>query len=299
MTELRELHDDDWEALLALCERALPLDPWTVPSLKQHIRGEPDHDPVLQLTAWDDGQLVGAMCCGVRGAGEDRYGFLRLFAVDAPYRRRGIASTLLQSVEERVRERGIGRISTGGTHDYFWPGVDVRYTPAFCLLERHGYKRTADAVNMRVDLLGRDWTTAAHEARLAQDGITVRRLEERDRESFGAWLGATWNSSWQHEGLLSYTNDPVSTFVATQNEQIIAFATYGITPYLYGFGPTGTAPAMQGRGIGRVLFFRCMNDLQTLGHQQSEVQWTGPVSFYARIADAYMHRVFWQMTKEF
>jgi mycothiol synthase len=298
MTDLRELQDDDFEALLALCEATLPLDPWTLPSLRQHVRGEPDHDPTLQLALWDGERLIGAMLGGVRGVGDGRYGFLRLFAVDAAYRRRGHASMLLGALEDRMRGRGIPRVSTAGTHDYFWPGVDVRYTPAFCLLERHGWKRESDAVNMRVDLHARSWDTDTEEARLTEQGFTIRRLQAEDREAFGAWLGATWNPSWQHEGLMSYLNDPVSTFVATQEGQIVAFATYGVTPYLYGFGPTGTEPSLQGRGIGRVLFYRCMRDLHERGYPFSEVQWTGPISFYARIADAQIHRVFWQMKKE-
>jgi mycothiol synthase len=298
MMELRELQDADFPEVLALCEHALPLDPWTLPGLHLHVRGEPDHDRAMQLTLWDDQQLVGILLGGLRGIDKERHGVLRLFAIHASYRRRGYATTLLGAFEERMHQRGIDRLRIGGAPDYFWPGLDVRYTPAFCLLERHGWHRTADAVNMRVDLRSRDWTTTQHEARLEEDGFVVRRLTLADREHFAKWLGTTWNASWRYEGLLSYTNEPISTFVATRNEQIVAFATYGITPYIYGFGPTGTDPSLQGRGIGRVLFYRCMQDLHSLGNEWSEVQWTGPISFYARIADAQMHRVFWLMTKD-
>ena len=205
------------------------------------------------------------MLCGLRGDGADRHGVLRLFAVDATFRRRGYATLLLTEIEERMHQRGVDRLTIGGAPDYFWPGLDVRYTPAFCWLERHGWRRTSDAVNMRVELQPHDWTTAAHEARLEGDGFTVRRLAPEDRDAFSAWLATTWNSAWQYEALLSYTNDPISTFVAMHDNTIIAFATYGITPYMYGFGPTGTEPTLQGRGIGRVLFFRCMQDLKDDG----------------------------------
>ena len=43
--ELRELHDADFPAVLALCRSALPLDPWSLGGLHLHVRGEPDHDP--------------------------------------------------------------------------------------------------------------------------------------------------------------------------------------------------------------------------------------------------------------
>jgi len=55
---------------------------------------------------------------------------------------------------------------------------------------------------------------------------------------------------------------------------------------------------VQGRGLGRILLFRCMDDLKQMGHEKAEICWTGPISFYARTAGAVMSRIFWSMEKQ-
>jgi len=119
-----------------------------------------------------------------------------------------------------------------------------------------------------------------------------------DREQFGAWLRDHWSAVWHYEALSSYANDPISTFVALADGRICAFASYNTTTFEHVFGPTGTEPALQGRGLGRVLFLRCMRDLRDMGHQSAEICWVGPIAFYARVADAWISRTFWFLEKE-
>ncbi len=297
--EIRELDEAGLPALLDLCRRTLPLDTFSLALLRRRIFQEPNDDPAYRLSAWDAGRLAGVMLGSTRETSAGRVGALLLFATDSAYRRRGLASALLAELEGRLRAEGIARLRAGNTApNYFWPGLDVRYTPAFCLLQRHGFQRVGDAVNMEVDLLARDWDTATEERRLAQDGFTVRRLLPADREAFDPWLGAQWGPTWRWEALATYENRPTSTFVALAEGRICAFASYNASCFEHTFGPTGTEPAMQRRGLGRVLFQRCMRDLRDLGHRMCEIGWTGPIAFYARVADAAINRVFWFLEKE-
>ena len=295
---IRPLTASDLPDLLELCRETLPLDTFSVPVLHSRIMDEPNRNPAYQLSTWEGDRLAGVLLGGTRGSDDGTFGALRMFAVAPAFHRQGLASELLGELETRMRQAGLRTLRAGNTApNYIWPGLDVRYTPAFCFLQKHGFERTGDAVNMDVDLRSRDWSTADMETRL--DGsFAVRRLESRDRDQFGAWLQQWWGAGWHAEALASYGNDPVSTFVATQDDRICAFASYNVAALEGGFGPTGTQPSVQGRGLGRILLFRCMDDLKQMGHEKAEICWTGPISFYARTAGAVMSRIFWSMEKQ-
>ncbi len=297
--EIRELAEADLPALLDLCQRTLPWDMFTPTLLRRRVLEEPNRVPAYQLAAWDNKRLAGVILGGVRETEEGPMAWIRLVTVDPAYRRRGLASQLLEELEGRLRADGLKRLRIGNSApNYFWPGLDVRFTSAYCFFERHGFYRIGEAVDMEVDLTARDWDTSAEEARLAREGYTIRRLQPEDREAFSTWLREKWNPIWYYEALSSYENDPISTFVATREGQICAFASYNVTMFENGFGPMGTEPDLRGRGIGRVLFHRCMRDMKALGHRTADICWVGPIAFYARVADAWIHRVFWWMEKE-
>lgn len=299
MTEIRVLNGGDLPALLDLCTRALPLDTFSLPLLRARVPDEPEHQPHLQLAAWDKGQLVGVMLAGVRGGAEETSAAIRLFAVEPAARRQGVATSLLRELERILQGDGHRRLTVAQQAPvYFWPGVDVRYTPAICFLEANGYERSAEAINMEVDLSRRDWDTTEAETRLSTQGYEIRKLRDTDRVTFSAWMCEAWNPTWAYEALESLKNDPVTTWVALRDGAYNAFASYDCTAFPGGFGPTGTDPSLRGQGIGTVLFHRCMQDMRALGYAKCEVCWTGPVAFYAKAADAWISRVFWSMQKD-
>lgn len=297
--EMRDLAPEHLSALVDLCQRTLPFDQWSLPLLQEQLFEQPFANPSQQILAWDNGKLVAAMLGGTRMTDQGAAAWVRLFATDPAYQRKGLASQLLQELEDRFRRDGFTKLFIANTvPGYFWPGLDVRYTSAFCFLQRNGFERTGDGINMQVDLLAHSWDTADEEAFLSLEGFTIRRLEQRDMIAFSDWLHRTWGPAWQAEGLISLKREPVSTFIAEYNGRICAFASYGVAAFPYGFGPTGTEETLRGKGLGRVLFYRCMNDLKTQGHTFAEVCWVGPIAFYAKVANAWISRVFWYMSKD-
>jgi GNAT superfamily N-acetyltransferase len=258
----------------------------------------PGYTPAYQLGAWDDGRLVGVLF-GI--AREDANGSvlgINLMAVDPAYQRSGIASQLLTELGARAQAQGVTRIRVGGlAPNYLWPGPDLRYTAALCFFQHHGYQKVGEAYNMRVDLSASDWDTSVDEQRLATQGWHIRRLQPDDQAVFGAWLEREWSAAWQYEGLYSYENDPISTFVAVQDSTIRAFACYDVSGFENTFGPTGAEPQVRGLGIGKLLYHRCLAELRQQGHMHAEVGWVGPVAFYARTSGAFIHRVCWFLEK--
>ena len=64
-----------------------------------------------------------------------------------------------------------------------------------------------------------------------------------------------------------------------------------------GFGPEGVEKSLRGLGVGGVLLLRCLGDMKSRGYARCEIGWVGPYAFYAKVADARVCRVFWQMEK--
>ncbi|MBK9940994.1 MAG: GNAT family N-acetyltransferase [Kouleothrix sp.] len=305
--DIRNLNAADLPAVFELCGRTLVLDTFTPEVLRRRLLHEPHYNPHYQLCMWDGTHLVAAMFGGTRRLDDGHtllhrerpIGTVQLFATDPNYQRQGHATQLLAMLEQRMRGDGLSWLRCGNfAPSYFWPGVDLRYTPGLCMLLRAGFHRKGDAVNMQVDLHARNWDTAAEEAHLRSQGFSIRRLQPGDRPAFAAWLQSTWGSIWQWEALSTYENQPISAFVALKDDQICAFAAYDTSSFRNAFGPTGTAEAQRWHGLGRVLLYRCLRDLAEQGYAHAEISWVGPISFYARTADAQINRAFYWLEKE-
>ena len=220
----------------------------------------PDHGFLLR----DNGKTVGFMV-GVLRSNE---GALKLFAVDKQHRRSGLGSMMLEEIETLFRSDGAERVRILNCSPcYFTPGLDPRYTEAFCFLQSHGYTAERYVHNMEVDLTANDFHTAQVESKLAKEGFKIRRLEHEDEQSFYEWMLGTWSRNWTTEACNSLKNTPVTTFIALDpNNNICGFATYDVTMFRGGFGPTGVEESLRGLGLGKVLFLRCLQDMKTRGY---------------------------------
>lgn len=224
-------------------------------------------------------------------------GHVELFAVAPSHRGQGIGRSLLRALESSHRADGcVEVVVQGRPPSYAWPGIDVRYTAAVCLVEREGYERFTDARNMDVALSPEVVDATADEARLAAAGISVRRLEASDEPSIRPWLD-TWGGSWRGEAMLTLANSPVSCHVALSSSgEWLGFAAHGVNRPLI-FGPMGTAETARRHGIGAVLLKRCLADQLAAGLEVAEIGWVGPHCFYTRAVGARFSRIFWLFRK--
>lgn len=221
--------------------------------------------------------------------------WLGLFAVARHARRRGVASRLLSRLRaETPTGASIEVLATPG--NYFTPGLDPRYTAAHCFLERRGFARLPEktCVNMRCALAA-PFETAQAEAALAAHGIACRRASRGDEAAFDAFFSAQFGDDWRYEVAQGLRCDPPAVHVAIEDDQILGFAAHSTQNREWGFfGPMGSAPAARGKGVGRVLLMRCLNDLRAAGHASAVIPWVGPIAFYKQYVDADVERVFWR-----
>jgi mycothiol synthase len=239
----------------------------------------------LLATRRESGVLVGAAVLSV-GHKHPEAGHVDLLLVDPAHRRRGLALSMLAELEQLARARGLAVLKVvGNAPDYVWPGVDVRYTAAICALEKAGFKRSNVAWNMTAPL------PPSGPLRGVPEGVTVKRMDDSDRDAVLKVVTAQWGWSWAAE-----VERAAGCHVALRDGEPIAFAAWGGCRPSW-FGPMGTLPAATGLGLGAVLLRRCLEDQAALGLTSAQIGWVGPVPFYANAVGAYIERVFFLFEK--
>lgn len=299
---LRPLRPDDAPAVLDLWNRSARYDPLTPALLEEKVWADPGFDPEAALVADDGGVLVG-LAVGVRwGAPNETRGTVKLLCVAPERRREGIGGRLLGAVEAALRADGARTLRVAEcSPNYLVPGIDLRYTPGWLFVQKHGFASVGEAVNMTVDLhadpQGTGWQSDADEARLAAAGVTVRRAEPHDGPAVAAILDANW-PAWTPEIAAAMARTPPALALALRGDAVLGFSAYDANNVGTGwFGPMGTAPEARGLGIGGALCRRCLADLAAQGLGQATIPWVAPVGFYAHHAGAHVSRVFHRFEK--
>lgn len=298
MLEIRPLDEDLLEETRLMCNRVMEFDQLPAEWFRYKTLGDPDFDPAMTLIAVDSDKVRGAMM-GVCRAGSDSVtGGIKFFVVDEESRNRGIASELLKRVEAVAAERGAGSLTVGFTRpNYITAGLDPRYTTAVAFLLRRGFERRAETFNMDVDLTASDWSTTDLEVRLADQGITCRRISHDEFSALDDYLiKAGHSTGWRYQIAHAATQEPPGVFVAEKDGEVIAFACYdGVRPGW--FGPMGTSPTLRGSGIGTLTFLKCLQSMKKVGYTTCVINCVGPLYFYSKVANARVSRVFWQFEK--
>jgi ribosomal protein S18 acetylase RimI-like enzyme len=296
--ESRALRRNDSGALLEMWNATARFDPLTPGLLAEKLWGDDAFDPDLALICEEGGLLAGFAMGVIRRTRDEVRGMIKLAAVAADRRRRGIGSRMLAELEDALRERGATTVRVGeSAPNYLTPGVDARYSAAPHFFSERGYRRIGEACNMTVDLAERDFDTGDTERMAGLDGILFHRAGDGDYAGLMDLLRSNW-PSWIPEVGVALENRPASLYVAVRGNDVLAFAAFDANNRGTGwFGPMGTAPAARRRGIGHVLLFRCLADMAAQGHRYATIPWVDPVDFYRQCAGAAVSRIFHRYEK--
>ena len=267
--------------------------------LEEKLYMDPLADPELCFTAFAGSEPVGFLFCVRRSIRGDEYGYVKLMAVDKSHRRKKLGSRMYEMAEQILVQKGAQIIRWYDVPlNYFMPGLDPRYTEAFCFAAKHGFQQFGEAVNMRVDLEGMDWSTRKEEEALKEKGVEVRRAEMADVPAIRELLSAEWQL-WNNEVDMAMKDNPPSVHIAFIKNKLRAFSVHnGNNKGTGWFGPMGTHADMRGMGMGSILLKRCLEDMRLQGHPTAIIPWVAPIAFYAHFVKARVERVFWRMEKK-
>ena len=121
--------------------------------------------------------------------------------------------------------------------------------------------------------------------RPAPEGVTVRRAFAAEKRLVAEWVAELFGERWASECEISFTRQPVACFIATDDLDVLGFATYDATARGF-FGPTGVMESARHKGIGQALLRITLQDMATQGYAYGIIGATSSPEFYRREVDA-------------
>ena len=121
--------------------------------------------------------------------------------------------------------------------------------------------------------------------RLADAGITIRRAMPYEKRAVVTWVGDRFGEPWACECDVSFSNRPISCYLATWEGRIVGFGCHDSTCANF-FGPMGVDEDARGQGIGAALLLACLEAMRAGGYGYAIIGGVGPREFYARVAGA-------------
>jgi hypothetical protein len=102
-------------------------------------------------------------------------------------------------------------------------------------------------------------------AELKDRGIVIRRPRAYEKPVLVPWVREQFGKGWMGECDVSFSRDPVTTFIATHHGNLVGFATYEATHRNF-FGPVGVIDSYRGQRIGAVLTLHSLHAMRELGY---------------------------------
>ncbi|MBW9052585.1 GNAT family N-acetyltransferase [Rhizobium mesosinicum] len=125
----------------------------------------------------------------------------------------------------------------------------------------------------------------ALDKRIAEQGITIRRVLAPELSALTAWIEPRFGSGWVAEATVATMRQPPTCFIAIQNDELIGFACHDATAKGF-FGPTGVDTAARGKGVGHALLLTTLLDMYAQGYAYGVIGGAGPMEFYRRSVGA-------------
>jgi GNAT superfamily N-acetyltransferase len=288
---------EDLADLSHFCNENIEYDQFTPELIEDKSFGDPHFDQENILVGKEEGKIVAFMPGLWKQKEVRRIGWIKWFAVERKMRREGIGSRLLEELEARFRKHRVQEIRiSDSAPNYLQPGIDPRNTEAVAFLLRKGYAKTGDFFHMEAKLARQDLETRESEQILNGEGFRFRRLEPGDRQNFMTFLGGEPKED-AYRVDKCYRQQPISCHIAVHGGNVVAYAQYDVDrPGWFG-GMRTSEEFRRAKGLGTILFKRCLTDMRRLGYTKALIGWVAPLYFYAKVADARVCRTMWLMTK--
>ncbi len=116
-------------------------------------------------------------------------------------------------------------------------------------------------------------------------GVILRRPFSFEKSMVTNWVKRCFSSGWSDECEVTFSNQPISTFIAVAEGKIIGFASYDATCRNF-FGPTGVEKDSRKKGIGEALLLQAFIAMREQGYAYGIIGGVGPAAFYSRIVGA-------------
>lgn len=127
------------------------------------------------------------------------------------------------------------------------------------------------------------------EKKLADQGIRIKKALAPDRSKIIQFSKTCAKEDYSDEVSATFSNNPVTCYIATKEKQIIGFACYEATARDF-FGPMAVLETERKKGIGKALLLKCLESMREMGYAYAIIGWpaASAVDFYIKCVDAVM-----------
>jgi GNAT superfamily N-acetyltransferase len=298
--DFQPLTKDNVEDIYELFKQNEPFYPMPLAYFLNGTLYDEDYDPEMNLILINSEtrKPIAALLAVIRKGLIGKVCYIKAFIVDISQRRKGIGSKMLEEIILTTKRKLplSASIFYGESRPNYWqPGLDLRHTSLFFFLKKHGFKTQRIRYNLTVPL-----QNIKNVPKKTREEYSFIRIEPQDFEKTYEFVKEHFpEGSWAEEVQLSYKNDPPTTFIAKDpNNNIVGWATHS-NLFPGSFGPTGVLKSLRGKGIGGELLSWCIWDMKQKGLTTCTIMWVvgDTIKFYSKILGAYIHPVFYPMSK--
>ena len=285
--EIRPFRSTDIPQLLAVWNASIPYDTISETRFAHMILLDPNFQSEYVAIAEADGKVVGFVLGLVRRVPyfletmETDSAWITAFGVHPDYQQQGIGRALFDYLFQKLSAINIQYVRISPyVPNYIVPGVDIEsyQQTVQVLTDKFGFKTTSIAISMGVNLtqFSVPDDIIAHQSRLeTDDSITIRPTTINDIPDVLNFLIEKFGWDWYRHAsdyLRDYVagSQDICFLVAHQADQVVGFCQQRQER----FGPFGVDPAMRGKGIGRVLLFRCLELMRSKRFYYTYFLWT-------------------------
>jgi len=271
----------DLPALVSVVDAAFPGEDLSADEIQSACFEDPSPSIVFGLP---DGE--GAVAVVARPSETGPIASLLLLAVSPAARGEGRGRRLLEAAEEWAFEgAGAVRIGAAGSAPFcLWPGVDVHWTPALCLLESAGYRDDGAALLLSFP--------SSYRA-APPPGVELQRVVSDEEATLAALFCLEHWPAWAPEvgRAVEHGCCVIALAPTGAGDGPVGLICHSVSRTGW-IGPIGVVEGHRGRGIGSALLAAVSTDLMVAGIRETHV-WPGhPMGFFARRAGASTSRVF-------
>jgi GNAT superfamily N-acetyltransferase len=291
MIKYRNYEPGDELHIVRLWNDCLSTDPITKTRFRNLVLLDVNFDPRGMKLAFDDEDLIGCVYAVRRRLPmyqtdlESDNGWIPYFFVHPDYRRRGVGSNLFQQAFEFLAENGRKQVFFASyAPNYILPGIDKEtYPDAYRFLKHLGFETLYSPVAMDRSLVGFSIPPEVKElkAKRQAEGYEFYTAEDKDLYEVIEFANTKFNPDWGRairEGILQGL--PLNRIlIARDQTKLVGFCMYGGYEGIpERFGPFGVDPEQQGKGLGKILLYECLQLMRSEGLHGAWFLWTGETS---------------------
>ncbi|MHA1998572.1 MAG: GNAT family N-acetyltransferase [Promethearchaeota archaeon] len=267
-----------------------------------------NYEPEDALVAVVDNDVVGCISTVVKdgvngrdgaGRGKDEgIGYIKcLFTINGPVGCKA-KERLLQAGLAYLKSKDIHAIIVGTyTGQYFFPGVDVRYTYQLAFYESHGFVYNDYDEDVTIDLVGGGGVSpirASHLEKIEEMGISIVSYSPEHLPmvqdfvptvEYSEWFPFGWEDSFGK-------GENKDTILAVKGNVVIGWVDYHVQSKE--FGPIAVRPEYRRKGIGSALLVESCYQMQARGVDRVVAGWANTPFYVAN--GWHVCRTYWSFT---